>query len=200
MIADLPSGKNPDKNSEDVLCSPSNNLDWKISRMEIFGGLIVLSFLILLSGVKVVKDSNRLVVYRMGRVVATKGAGVHLIMPFLESADIVDTRLMMLETPSISARTIDGAAVTLSAVCSFQISDAKKAVTGVEDAPQATATAAQTVLGQVVHQIDAASLKSETKGVNKKLKAALEKQTRAWGINIKSMEIKNVVFGDQQNQ
>jgi regulator of protease activity HflC (stomatin/prohibitin superfamily) len=166
--------------------------------MEIFGGLFVLLFLILLSGVKVVKDGSRLVVFRMGRVVATKGAGVHMIMPFVESADIVDTRLMMLETPAVSARTIDGIAVTLSAICTFQISDAKKAVTGVEDAPKATAVAAQTGLSQVVQQIDAASLTTELKGVNKKLKAILTKQTQSWGITIKSVEVKNVQIIDER--
>ncbi|MBU6454301.1 MAG: hypothetical protein KGS72_21165 [Cyanobacteria bacterium REEB67] len=164
--------------------------------MEIFGGIVVLLFLIMLSGIKVVKDNTRLVVYRLGKVIATKGSGIHLIVPFLDSAELVDTRLMALETPVVKASTLDNRSVNIAAVCMFQVGDAKKAVTKVEDAAKATAGAAQLVLRNIVGQIDLNNLQTEQKGVNKKLKGALEKQTREWGINIKSVEIKDLQVCD----
>jgi regulator of protease activity HflC (stomatin/prohibitin superfamily) len=162
--------------------------------LEIFGGIIVLAIMVLLSGIKVVKDNNRLVVYRMGRVVATKGAGVHLIIPILESAETVDTRVMMLDTPLLTVTTLDNHSVDISAACMFQIADAKKAVTKISNAPEATLTMAQTVLRAVTGQNDLKTLQSEQKGINKKLKTALEKHTREWGINIKSMDIKTIAL------
>lgn len=166
--------------------------------MEIFGGIVVLAIMVLLSGIKVVKDNNRLVVYRFGRVVATKGAGVHLIVPILESAETVDTRMMMLDTPVLTATTLDGQTVNVSAVCMFQVGDAKKAVTKVANATEATGTLAQTILRSVVGHNDLKTLQSEQRGINKRLKTALEKQTREWGINIKSVEIKTLTTSPQQ--
>ena len=165
--------------------------------MEIFGGIIVLAVMVLLSGIKVVKDNNRLVVYRFGRVVATKGAGVHLIVPIVESAETVDTRMMMLDTPLITATTLDDQIVDVTAICMFQVGDAKKAVTKVSNATEATGTLAQTVLRSVVGQNDLKTLQSEQRGVNKKLRTALEKHTREWGINIKSVEIKTLTLSGQ---
>jgi regulator of protease activity HflC (stomatin/prohibitin superfamily) len=166
--------------------------------LEIFGGIVVLAIMVLLSGIKVVKDNNRLVVYRFGRVVATKGAGVHLIVPILESAETVDTRMMMLDTPVLTATTLDGQTVNVSAVCMFQVGDAKKAVTKVANATEATGTLAQTILRSVVGHNDLKTLQSEQRGINKRLKTALEKQTREWGINIKSVEIKTLTTSPQQ--
>jgi regulator of protease activity HflC (stomatin/prohibitin superfamily) len=168
--------------------------------LEIVGGIFVLAVMVLLSGIKVVKDNNRLVVYRMGRVVATKGAGVHLILPLLESAETVDTRMMMLDTPLLDATTLDKASVIVSAACMFQIGDAKKAVTKVANAPDATLTLAQTVLRTVVGQNDLKTLQNEQRGVNKKLKTAMEKVTREWGVNIKSMEIKTLTEAGSQTE
>ncbi|MBS1992081.1 MAG: hypothetical protein JSS86_01325 [Cyanobacteria bacterium SZAS LIN-2] len=165
--------------------------------LEIIGGLIVLSIMVLLSGIKVVKDTNRLVIYRFGKVVATKGAGIHLIVPILESAETIDTRMMMLDTPTITVKTIDDKTVNVSAVCMFQVGDAKKAVTKVANVAEATGIQAQTVLRSVVAMNDLKTLETEQKNVNKRLRVALEKQTREWGINIKSMEIKSLKLEEQ---
>jgi len=165
--------------------------------LEILGGILVLAVMVLLSGIKVVKDNNRLVVYRFGRVVATKGAGVHLIVPIVESAECVDTRMMMLDTPILTVTTLDDQTVNVSAVCMFQVGDAKKAVTKVANATEATGTLAQTILRSVVGHNDLKTLQSEQRGINKRLKTALEKQTREWGINIKSVEIKTLTTASQ---
>jgi regulator of protease activity HflC (stomatin/prohibitin superfamily) len=82
----------------------------------------------------------------------------------------------------------------------FQIGDAKKAVTKVANAPDATLTLAQTVLRTVVGQNDLKTLQNEQRGVNKKLKTAMEKVTREWGVNIKSMEIKTLTEAGSQTE
>ena len=160
--------------------------------MEIVGGIFVLIVMLILSGIKVVKDSNRLVIYRYGKVVATKGAGVHLVFPLLETSELVDTRVKTLTTPLLSASTLDLQNVNISAICMFQIGDAKRAVTRVDDSAVATEAVVQTVLRTVVGQNDLQTLLTEQRNINKRLKALAEKQTKEWGVNIKSVEIKDL--------
>ncbi len=160
--------------------------------MEIIGGILVLIVMLIFSGIKVVKDSNRLVIYRFGKVVATKGAGVHLVMPIFETAETVDTRVKVVETPEISATTLELETVSISAVCMFQVGDVAKAVTKVDDYVSATGAVVQTALRTAVSQNDLQTLQTEQKGINKRLKALAEKQTREWGVNIKSIEIKHL--------
>jgi regulator of protease activity HflC (stomatin/prohibitin superfamily) len=162
------------------------------SRLEIIGGILVLIVMLIFSGIKVVKDSNRLVIYRFGKVVATKGAGVHLVMPIFETAETVDTRVKVVETPEITATTPELETVSISAVCMFQVGDVAKAVTKVDDYASATGAVVQTALRTAVSQNDLSTLQTEQKGINKRLKALAEKQTREWGVNIKSIEIKHL--------
>jgi regulator of protease activity HflC (stomatin/prohibitin superfamily) len=162
------------------------------ARLEIVGGILVLIVMLIFSGIKVVKDSNRLVIYRFGKVVATKGAGVHLVMPIFETAETVDTRVKVVETPEISATTLELETVMVSAICMFQVGDVAKAVTKVDDYVGATGAVVQTALRTAVSQNDLQTLQTEQKGINKRLKALAEKQTREWGVNIKSVEIKHL--------
>jgi len=162
--------------------------------LEILGGILVLIVMLLMSGIKVVKDSNRLVIYRFGKVVATKGAGTHLIVPLLESAETVDMRVMVVETPTITVTILERQTVNVSVICLFQVGDAKKAVTRVTDAKESTSAVLQTVLRSVLGNNDLQTLQSEQKNINKTLKSTLEKQTREWGLTIKSVEIKELLL------
>ena len=157
--------------------------------MEIIGGILVLIVMLIFSGIKVVKDSNRLVIYRFGKVVATKGVGMHLVMPLFETSETVDTRVKVVNTPELTATTLELEAVSVSAICMFQVGDVARAVTKVDDYVSATSAVVQTALRTAVSQNDLQTLLTEQKGINKRLKALAEKQTRDWGVNIKSIEI-----------
>jgi len=117
-----------------------------------------------------------------------------LIVPLLESAETVDMRVMVVETPTITVTILERQTVNVSVICLFQVGDAKKAVTRVTDAKESTSAVLQTVLRSVLGNNDLQTLQSEQKNINKTLKSTLEKQTREWGLTIKSVEIKELLL------
>ncbi len=160
--------------------------------MEILGGILVLIIMIGLSGIKVVKDHSQLVVFRFGKLSHCKGAGVHLILPIIDQSETVDTRIVTISTPVLEEITLDHISIKVSAVCLFQISDAKKAVSKIEDPNKAISELVQTTLRIVVNQHDLRHLLSDRGRMNSLLKSKLEKQTREWGVRINAIEIKEV--------
>jgi regulator of protease activity HflC (stomatin/prohibitin superfamily) len=159
---------------------------------EIVGGIIVLTIMVLLSGIKTVKEYDQLVVFRFGKVAGSKGPGLQMVIPLIEKAQTVDTRLITLAIPILEELTLDKASVKVSAVCLFQVVDARKAVTKIDDVSKATGELAQTTLRHVISQTDLRHLLSERGSVSGVLKSRLDRQTREWGVRIKSFEIKEV--------
>lgn len=159
---------------------------------EIVGGIIVLSIMILLSGIKVVKDYDRLVVFRLGKVVGSREPGVRLVLPLIERAQTIDTRLVAMPIPLQEELTLDNVTVRVSALCLFQVVDAAKAITKVDNPAGATREIAQITLRRVIGQHDLRHLLSDRRRVDFELKSILEKQTRAWGVRIQSIEIKEI--------
>lgn len=160
--------------------------------MEIFGGIAVLTIMILLSGIKVVKEHSQLVVFRFGKLAGSKGPGVHLVIPIIDQSQIVDTRIVTIATPIHEEMTLDHVAVKVSAVCLFSVTDAKKAVSKIDDSTKAVSELLQTTLRTVVSQHDLKFLVSDRGRLNSILKSKLEKQTQVWGVKISAIEIKEV--------
>jgi regulator of protease activity HflC (stomatin/prohibitin superfamily) len=159
---------------------------------EIFGGILVLTFVLLLSGLKIVKEHNRLVIFRFGKVRNSKGSGLQMIVPFIDRAHTVDTRLMTVAIPPMEIVTKDNFHVQISAVYMSQIVDATRAVTRVSEPGRATLETAQAMLLAVLNKHSAKELVQDRHGITRSLKADLERRTRHWGIRIKSIEIKEI--------
>src|SRR5208282_1412100 len=106
--------------------------------MEIIGGIVVLTIMVVLSGIKVVKEHSQLVIFRFGRLVSSKGPGVHLVLPMVDQSETVDTRIITLITPILEEMTLDHVSIKISVVCLFQIADAKKAVSKIDNVTKAT--------------------------------------------------------------
>lgn len=160
--------------------------------MEIIGGIVVLTIMVILSGIKVVKEHSQLVVYRFGKVVSSKGAGVHLVLPMIDQSETVDTRIITLTTPILEEITLDHVSIKISAVCLFQIADARKAVSKIDNFTKATNELVQTTLRTVVSQHDLRHIVSDRGRMNGLLKSKLDKQTREWGVRINAIEIKEI--------
>lgn len=157
--------------------------------LEILGGMIVLIVMIVLSGLKTVKEHTQLVVFRYGKVVSCKGPGLHLVLPIIDNVELVDTRIITLDIPAVAVTTLEGDSLEMSAQCMYQISDAKRAVTKIEDARSATMFVTQSALRELARQNSTDFLKDETKRANSRLKSLIEKQTLSWGIRINAVEI-----------
>lgn len=159
---------------------------------EIVGGIIVLTIMIVLSGIKVVKDYDRLVVFRLGKVVGVRGTGVQLIVPIIERSQSVDTRIYTLPIATMEATTSDNFPIKVSALCMFQINDPIKAVTKVDNATKATGESAQASIRSVVGHHDFRHLMQDRRRLNGLFKSALEKRSRLWGVRVIAFEIKEL--------
>ncbi len=159
---------------------------------EILGGIVVFTCMVLLSGIKVVKEYNQLVVFRFGKVAAAKGPGVHMVIPIIDQGQTVDTRTITITTPVLEEMTSDHVSIKLSAVCMFNIVDAKKAVSKIDDVTKATNELVQTSLRTIVAQHDLRHLMSDRGRMNSALKSKLEKQTREWGVRVTVAEVKEI--------
>lgn len=159
---------------------------------EILGGIIVLTIMVILSGIKVVKEHDRLVVFRGGKDVLDKGPGVQLVLPIIEKAQVVDTRIVTLPSQLIQAMTSDKMSVKVSGLCMYQIVDAKKAVTKVENVSKAATELADMALRTAVSNHDLLHLISDRKRINFNLKNILDRQTKEFGIRIVKIELKDV--------
>lgn len=160
--------------------------------LEILGGIIVSAIMILLSGIKVVKDYNQLVVFRFGKLIDSKGPGVHLVVPFMDQVETVDTRIVTVATPTLEELTQDNVAIKISAACLFQIVDAKRTVSRVDDIDVAIAELTQSSLRSGVSQYSLRQIVTDRGKLNAFLKEKLEKQAKDWGIKIVAFEIKEI--------
>lgn len=159
---------------------------------EILGGIVVLLIMITLSGVKVVKEHERLVVFRYGKVVGSRGTGVQLVLPVIERALVVDTRLVTMPVEVEEVQTNDGAVVSLSLVFMFQVIDAASFVTKVADAYQATVEASETVVREATRERVLSEIQSDTRRLKQKIRVLLDKKIRTWGLKIGDIECKDV--------
>lgn len=156
---------------------------------EILGGMFVLIIMVLMSGLKTVKEHTQLVVYRLGVARECKGPGLHLIIPIIENVELVETRIVSMLTPEVEAETRDGFAVLLKGECLYQVVDAKRAVTRVENIANAVNFVTQSALRELARSHELAELKSDTKRANARLKSLIERQTNPWGIKINAAEL-----------
>lgn len=160
--------------------------------LEIFGGLVVLAVILTISGIRFVKEYDRLVILRLGRAVGVRGPGPQLVIPLLERAQNIDTRVVTLPIPPQEAITRDNVTARVAAVCFFQIVDPVKAVVKVENAMDATFQVAQTTLRTIVGQHELDELLTERDSINQKLSQIIDRQTESWGIKVNSVEIKDL--------
>jgi regulator of protease activity HflC (stomatin/prohibitin superfamily) len=143
--------------------------------------------------VKIVKEYERAVVFRLGRLLKkSKGPGLIIIIPFIDKWVRVNLRLVAMEVPPQDIITRDNVSVKVSAVVYFRVVDSNKAITEVDDYLYATSQMSQTTLRSILGQTELDQLLSEREEINEKLQAVLDQQTYPWGIKVTAVEVKNV--------
>ena len=159
---------------------------------EILGGIIVFTIMVILSGIKVVKEYNRLIIFRGGKQVLERGPGIQLVLPIIDKAEVVDTRIVTLPSNLIQAITSDKMSVKVSALCMYQIVDAKRALTRVENVKKSAAELTEMALRTAVGNNDLLHLVTDRKRINFNLKNILDRQTKEFGIRIIKIELKDI--------
>ncbi len=167
-------------------------------------GIAVVLFIIILaailSGVRIIREYERAVIFRLGRLVGVRGPGLFLIIPILENMVKVDLRTITYDVPKQETLTKDNVPVSVNAVVYFRVTDPEKAVVEVENYRIATAQLAQTTLRSVIGQVELDELLSNREGVNSKLREILDKETNPWGIKVTAVEIKDVEIPEEMRK
>ncbi len=158
----------------------------------VVGTAIVLFVLLAIGGVKIVREDERAVVLRLGRLVATRGPGVIYIIPGLEQMYKLDLRTITLEVASQDVITRDNVSVKVSAVLYFRVIDPSRAVVEVQNYLYATSQLAQTTLRSVCGQAQLDELLAERERLNESLQEAIDSSTEPWGIKVMLVEIKHI--------
>jgi regulator of protease activity HflC (stomatin/prohibitin superfamily) len=154
--------------------------------------VLVLGLLILFSAIKIAREYERGVVFRLGRLIGIKGPGLFILIPFVDKAVKVDLRTITLNVPPQEVITRDNVTVSVNAVAYFRVIDAAKAIVQVENYLVATSQIAQTTLRSVLGQVDLDQLLSERDQINDRLQTIIDEQTHPWGVKVSVVEVKDV--------
>ncbi|MCE8424161.1 MAG: slipin family protein [Candidatus Methanoperedens sp.] len=162
-----------------------------------FISVIIVLFLvvaILAQSIKVVREYERVVIFRMGRLFGAKGPGIFLIIPIIDSLVKIDLRIITIDVPKQTIITRDNVSVDVDAVIYYRVVDPSFAVTKVENFKFATSMLGQTTLRDILGQIELDDLLSKREELNKKLQDVLDVATEPWGIKITAVTIRDVAL------
>ncbi|MCU4140240.1 MAG: Regulator of protease activity HflC [Methanophagales archaeon] len=157
---------------------------------------ILLLFLLILlaASIRVVKEYERGVIFRLGRLVGAKGPGLFFIIPIVDSMVKVDLRTAVFDVPPQEVITKDNVTTKVNAVVYYRVVDPEKAVTEVENYSYATAQIALTTIRSVIGQAELDELLSEREKLNQRLQSIIDEATDPWGIKVSAVEIKDVML------
>ena len=157
-----------------------------------FGWIVVLALVFLWMSVNIVNEYQRVVVFRLGRLVASRGPGLVLIIPIIERAVRMDLRIVTLDVPPQDVITRDNVSVKVNAVVYFRVVDPNRALVNVENFLFATSQLAQTTLRSVCGQAELDELLAERDRINEKIQTLLDADTDPWGIKVTKVEVKQI--------
>jgi regulator of protease activity HflC (stomatin/prohibitin superfamily) len=165
--------------------------------MDIFGlgqaaTVLLIVVVLLASGIKVLKEYERAVVFRLGRLVPYRGPGIIYVIPGIEKWSRVDLRTITMDIPPQDVITRDNVTIKVSAVLYFRVLDPSRAVVEIENYLFATSQLAQTTLRNVCGQAELDTVLAERNKINANLQEILDSQTEPWGVKVSLVELKHI--------
>jgi regulator of protease activity HflC (stomatin/prohibitin superfamily) len=154
--------------------------------------IIILLFIILSAAIKILKEYERGVIFRLGRLVGTRGPGLIVIIPGIEKMVRMSLRTVVLDVPPQDVITKDNVSIKVNAVIYFRVMIPQDAVVQVEDYLYATGQLAQTTLRSIVGQAELDEILGEREKINHRLQNILDRSTDPWGIKVSMVEIKHI--------
>jgi len=162
--------------------------------------LLLLLVLFLGSSVKILREYERAVVFRLGRLLGAKGPGMIILIPGIDKMIRVDLRTVTLDVPPQDIITRDNVSVKVSAVVYFRVLDPVKAILDVEDFHFATSQLAQTTLRSVCGQGELDNLLAERDEINERIQSILDKDTAPWGVKVSKVEVKEIDLPEEMRR
>ena len=155
--------------------------------------ILLIILVVALNSIRIAREYERGVVFRLGRLINLKGPGLFLILPFgIDRLTKIDLRVITLEVPPQEVITVDNVTVKVNAVIFYQVLDARSAVTRVFNYGVATSQKAQTTLRAVLGQHSLDDLLAKRESINQDLQQIIDQQTEPWGIKVSAVEVKDV--------
>ena len=154
--------------------------------------IVIVVIFFLTSALKVVREYDRGVIFRLGRLVGAKGPGLIILIPIIDKMVKVSLRVVTMDIPSQDIITKDNVSVKVNAVLYFRVVDPQKAIVEVEDYLFATGQLAQTTLRSILGQVELDELLANRDEINDRMQKIVDEQTDAWGIKVSLVELKHV--------
>jgi len=158
--------------------------------------MVILFLLILavffVSAIRVLREYQRAVVFRLGRAIGVKGPGLIILIPFIDRMVKVSLRTVALDVPPQDVITRDNVSIKVNAVVYFRALEPMKAIVEVEDYLYATSQLAQTTLRSVCGQAELDELLSDREKINRELQEILDRHTDPWGVKVSTVELKHI--------
>jgi len=152
------------------------------------------------AAVRVLREYERGVIFRLGRLIAQKGPGLILLIPFIDRMVRVDLRTVTLNIPPQEVITRDNVPAGVNAVAYFRVIDSRKAIVEVENYLLATSQISQTALRSVLGKAEFDQLLSERERLNEELQKIIDESTEPWGVKVTAVEIKDVEIPEQMQR
>ncbi len=162
--------------------------------------IVFIAIMILASAVRVLREYERAVVFRIGRLVGVKGPGLVILIPIVDRMVRVSLRVVAMDVAPQDVITKDNVSIKVNAVVYFRVMAADRAIVEVEDFLYATTQVAQTTLRSVLGQVELDELLAERESINQQLQRIIDEQTDSWGIKVTLVEIKHVDLPEQMQR
>ncbi|MBI2520262.1 MAG: slipin family protein [Bdellovibrio sp.] len=153
---------------------------------------LILLFILLFNTLKIIKEYERAVVFRLGRFTGVRGPGLIVLIPGIEKMVRVDLRTVTMDVPSQDIITRDNVTLKVNGVVYYRVSNPEQSIITVEDFSHATSQIAQTTLRSVIGQFELDEILSQRDTINVKLQHILDEQTGPWGIKVSAVEVKAI--------
>jgi regulator of protease activity HflC (stomatin/prohibitin superfamily) len=158
--------------------------------------LLVLGVVVLPQMIRILREYERGVIFRLGKLLGAKGPGLILLIPIVDRMVKIDLRVVTIEVPKQEVMTRDNVPATVDAVIYFRVVDPQAAVVKVENFLKASSLIAQTTLRSVLGQSQLDELLAQRDKINQQLQEIIDKHTEPWGVKVTSVEVRDVVLPD----
>jgi len=162
--------------------------------------LVVLAVVVLPQSIRILREYERGVIFRLGKLQGAKGPGLIFLIPIVDRMVKMDLRVVTIDVPKQEIMTRDNVPATVDAVVYFRVVDPNAAVVKVEDFWKATSLIAQTTLRSVLGQSPLDDLLAQRDIINQKLQEIIDKQTEPWGIKVAAVEVKEVALPESMKR
>ena len=160
--------------------------------MPFIASIAIVVILIIAAAIRILREYERGVIFRLGRLVGAKGPGLIILIPFIDKMVKTSLRTVVMDVPPQDVITKDNVSVQVNAVIYFRVINPEKAVVEVENYLFATSQLAQTTLRSIAGQIELDDLLSERDKINHELQKIIDKQSDPWGIKVSLVEVKHI--------